>query len=104
MELNFDFSRAVMEDPDVWVFYDGYLILYLLQKFLFTALTLSCDVPGGIFTPTFAIGAVFGQLYVSVVIKILAFFQIFSFIQCKFRANSNLFKLGESTQSLEERL
>ena len=65
----------------MWVLYDGYLILYLIQKFLFTALTLSCAIPGGIFTPTFAIGAVFGQLYISVVIKVLAFFKMTSIIQ-----------------------
>ena len=33
-------------------------------------------VPGGIFTPTFAMGAVFGQIYVSYVIKICEFFGI----------------------------
>ena len=60
-----------MEDGSKWVLYDGYLIMFLAMKFVFTALTLSCNIPGGIFTPTFAIGAVFGQLYISIVIKIL---------------------------------
>lgn len=59
MNDRFAFNTTVMDDPNQWLFYDGYLILYLLQKFVFTALTLSCAIPGGIFTPTFAIGAVF---------------------------------------------
>lgn len=80
---NFDYNRAVMDNPDSWVFYDGFLFMYLVQKFVFTALTLSCDTPGGIFTPTFTFGAVFGQLYISIVIKILGFFQIPGYIQCK---------------------
>ena len=41
---------------------------------MFTALTLSCPVPGGIFTPTFALGAVLGQLYISQMLSILQFF------------------------------
>lgn len=49
-----------MDDPNKWGMYDGYLILFLIEKVAFTALTLSCPVPGGIFTPTFAIGAVLG--------------------------------------------
>jgi H+/Cl- antiporter ClcA len=65
-----------MDNENLWCLYDGFLILYIIQKFVFTALTLSCPIPGGIFTPTFAIGAVVGQLYVSVLIKILAFFQL----------------------------
>jgi len=52
--------------------YDTYLLLYIVQKFVFTACTLSCPIPGGIFTPTFTLGAVVGQLYVSVLIKVLA--------------------------------
>jgi H+/Cl- antiporter ClcA len=50
------------------------LLIYIIEKFIFTALTLSCPIPGGIFTPTFALGAVTGQLYVSVLIKIIQFF------------------------------
>ena len=50
------------------------MVLYIIQKFLFTALTLSCPIPGGIFTPTFALGAVVGQLYISVLMQILTFF------------------------------
>ena len=54
------FDYATMEDGNKWVLCNGFLIMFLLQKFVFTALTLSCPIPGGIFTPTFAIGAVFG--------------------------------------------
>ena len=49
-----------MEDGDRWLLYDGFLIMFLVQKFFFTAFTLSCPIPGGIFTPTFALGAVLG--------------------------------------------
>lgn len=63
-----------MEDGNKWVLCNGFLIMFLAQKFLFTALTLSCPVPGGIFTPTFALGAVLGQLYVDVMEQILMFF------------------------------
>ena len=54
------FDYATMEDGNKWVLCNGFLIMFLLQKFVFTALTLSCPIPGGIFTPSFAIGAVFG--------------------------------------------
>jgi H+/Cl- antiporter ClcA len=54
--------------------------MFLVMKFVFTALTLSCPIPGGIFTPTFAMGAVIGQIYVSVLIKILGFFELSSII------------------------
>ena len=73
-----------MEDGNKWVLYDGYIISFLIMKFVFTALTLSCPIPGGIFTPTFAMGAVIGQLYVSVLLKILAFFEMQDVIQCKY--------------------
>ena len=63
-----------MADPQLWVLCDGFMIIFLLQKFVFTALTLSCPVPGGIFTPTFALGAVLGQLYISQMLSILQFF------------------------------
>lgn len=53
--------------------YDGLLMLYIVQKFIFTIFTLSCPIPGGIFTPTFTIGAVFGQLYISLVLKAIVF-------------------------------
>ena len=49
-----------MEDGNKWVLYDGYIIMFLIMKFMFTAFTLSCPIPGGIFTPTFALGAVIG--------------------------------------------
>jgi H+/Cl- antiporter ClcA len=63
-----------MENVNAWMLFDGYLILYIIQKFIFTAMTLACPLPGGIFTPTFAIGAVFGQLYVSCLRKILLYY------------------------------
>jgi chloride channel 2 len=76
LEDNFKFGYEIMEDGDKWVLYQGYLIMYLLMKMLFTALTLSCPIPGGIFTPTFAMGAVIGQIYVNCVIAILGFFEM----------------------------
>ena len=63
--------------------YDGFMVMFLIQKFLFTAWILSCPTPGGIFTPTFCMGAVLGQLYVSCLIKFLEFFEMSSVIQCK---------------------
>jgi H+/Cl- antiporter ClcA len=60
LEQNFEFSFKMMEDGNKWVLYEGYIILFLILKILFTALTLSCPIPGGIFTPTFAMGAVIG--------------------------------------------
>lgn len=57
---SFDWSTRQMLNPNEWALYEGYLILFLIQKFFFTALTLSCHVPGGIFMPTFSIGSVFG--------------------------------------------
>lgn len=61
--------------------YDGFMVMFLIQKFLFTAWILSCPTPGGIFTPTFCMGAVLGQLYVSCLIKFLEFFEMSSVIQ-----------------------
>jgi len=81
LSANFGFNQEVMLDGNKWLLYDGYLVMFLIMKFVFTALTLSCPIPGGIFTPTFAIGAVLGQLYVSVLIKALAFFELSSVIQ-----------------------
>jgi H+/Cl- antiporter ClcA len=49
-----------MDFPDNWVHYEGFLIIFCIQKFIFTALTLSCPLPGGIFMPIFSLGAVFG--------------------------------------------
>lgn len=51
------------------------------MKLIFTAFTLSCAIPGGIFTPTFTAGAVFGQLYVSTLIRTLAFFGVNDYVQ-----------------------
>lgn len=56
----YDFSWATMEKDSTWILYENYLLQFIIQKFLFTGLTLSCGIPGGIFTPTFAIGAVVG--------------------------------------------
>ena len=75
------FDHETMHDPQLWVLCDGFMIIFLLQKFLFTALTLSCPVPGGIFTPTFALGAVLGQLYVSQVLSVLQFFGYEDFVE-----------------------
>lgn len=58
-------NTATMANPALWQRYDSYNILFIIMKFVITAITLSCGVPGGIFTPTFCMGAVFGQLYVS---------------------------------------
>jgi H+/Cl- antiporter ClcA len=71
----FELSRSVADHLHKWCLYDGYLVLFFIMKFLFTALTLSCPIPGGIFTPTFCMGAVFGQIYVSLLINVLGFFQ-----------------------------
>jgi H+/Cl- antiporter ClcA len=86
VEENFKFSYEIMENGDRWLLYDGYLIMYIVMKIFFTAFTLSCPIPGGIFTPTFAMGAVIGQLYVSIVLKILSFFEMQDVIQCKFKS------------------
>ena len=49
-----------MAELDEWCLYEVYLIIYFIMKFVFTALSMSCLVPGVIFTPTFTMGAVFG--------------------------------------------
>ena len=77
----FNFSWDIMENDDQWILYEGYLIMFIIMKFIFTGLTLSCAIPGGIFTPTFAIGAITGQLYISIVRKILLFFGIYNYIE-----------------------
>lgn len=75
-----------MLDPKKWSLFEGYLALYYIQKFIITGLTLSCQIPGGIFMPHITMGAVFGQLYVSIVIRIITFFggDGVNWIQCKF--------------------
>jgi len=78
---HFEFSYEIMEDDTQWVLYEGYMLMFLALKFVATAFTLSCPVPGGIFTPTFALGAVLGQLYVSSLRKVLLFFGITDYIQ-----------------------
>lgn len=77
----FPFSDEILEDDSQWVLYEGCMALFIVQKFIATAFTLSCQVPGGIFTPTFALGAVLGQLYVTTLRKILLFFGIKNYIQ-----------------------
>jgi len=77
----YSFSWATMENDKKWTLYEGYQIMFIIMKFLFTGLTLSCAIPGGIFTPTFALGAVVGQLYVSVLRKTLLFFGIYNYIE-----------------------
>lgn len=63
-----------MDDIHKWPLYEGYNILFFIMKFVFTALTLSCPIPGGIFTPTFCMGAVLGQIYAAFLFMILNFF------------------------------
>lgn len=69
---SFQLSRAQKEvfnrDPSEWGLSCSCMFLYILLKFYFTGLTLSCPVPGGIFTPTFTLGSVVGQLYINIVI------------------------------------
>lgn len=60
-----------MERVDEWELCEEYLLTYLVLKFLFTFLTLSCPVPSGIFGPTFTMGAVLGQLYCSWLLRTL---------------------------------
>lgn len=60
-----------MSDITKWQFQEHYMLLYIFEKLIFTFLTLSCPVPGGIFMPIFAIGAVSGQLYCSLLLRIL---------------------------------
>ena len=60
LDNRFSFNYTVMGDVTKWMMYDGFLAMYVAMKFVITAITLSCAIPGGIFTPTFAIGAVFG--------------------------------------------
>ena len=78
------FDLLCFTDDTQWVLYEGYMLMFLALKFVATAFTLSCPVPGGIFTPTFALGAVLGQLYVSSLRKVLLFFGITDYIQCKY--------------------
>lgn len=47
------------------------MIIYLVLKFIFTILSLSCSVPAGIFMPTFTMGIVAGQLYCSLILRML---------------------------------
>lgn len=66
IDENFEVSFEVLDNVNEWCLYEIYLVLFIVQKFFFTILTLSCAIPGGIFTPTFSMGAVLGQLYVSI--------------------------------------
>ena len=56
----FQYDRDVMDDISKWSLFDGFNIMFFIMKFAFTALTLSCPIPGGIFTPTLCMGAVLG--------------------------------------------
>lgn len=60
-----------MKDVHKWLFGENYMLLFIFEKFIFTVLTLSCPVPAGIFMPIFCLGAVCGQFYCSVLIRIL---------------------------------
>ena len=61
-----------MGDVEQWEYEENYMIIYVLLKFIFTILTVSMNVPSGIFTPTFVIGAVFGQLYCSLLLRTIS--------------------------------
>ena len=75
------------------------MVMFIVQKFIATAFTLSCPVPGGIFTPTFALGAVLGQLYVASLRRVLLFVGVKNYIQCKYRQFDSIrFDLGFYTQ------
>jgi chloride channel 2 len=39
------------------------LITYVILKFFFIILSVSCPIPNGLFAPVFALGAGFGRLY-----------------------------------------
>jgi H+/Cl- antiporter ClcA len=60
-----------MKDVSKWGFKEHYMIIYIVLKFIFTILSLSCSVPAGIFMPTFTMGIVAGQLYCSFLLRIL---------------------------------
>jgi H+/Cl- antiporter ClcA len=60
-----------MKEVNQWSFYEHYLIIYLIEKFIFTFLTLSLPIPAGITTPIYVIGAVIGQLYCSLLLRTL---------------------------------
>jgi H+/Cl- antiporter ClcA len=49
-----------MKDVNQWGFKEHYMIIYIVLKFIFTILSLSCSVPAGIFLPTFTMGIVAG--------------------------------------------
>ena len=79
--LIYENIKNPLQDSDSWRFYDKYLGLFIFLKILFTALTLSCPIPGGVYAPALATGAVIGQLYASVLIKVLSFYGIKNYIQ-----------------------
>ena len=54
------FDTDEMDDTVQWEYGENYMITFVLLKFVFTILSLTCNVPAGIFTPVFTIGAVFG--------------------------------------------
>jgi chloride channel 2 len=39
------------------------LIVYSVLKFLLTAISISCPIPCGVFTPVFTCGAIFGRFF-----------------------------------------
>jgi chloride channel 2 len=49
-----------LDDTERWQYGEQYMIMYIVLKFIFTFLSLSCNVPSGIFTPIYVLGAVFG--------------------------------------------
>lgn len=65
------FDTDEMDDTVQWEYGENYMITFVILKFIFTILSLTCNVPAGIFTPVFTIGAVFGQLYCSYLLRIM---------------------------------
>jgi hypothetical protein len=82
-------------EPSEWGLYASCMLVYIIEKFIFTALTLSCPVPGGIFTPSFALGAVLGQLYVQIVMGISTELGFDTLIKCKYLDNNSYFRLSQ---------
>ena len=54
-----DYEDTEWDSPSVGV----NLLIYSLLKFILTALSISCPIPCGIFTPVFTCGATIGRLF-----------------------------------------
>lgn len=62
---------------------EKYLFVYIILKLIFTILSVSCTIPYGIFTPSFTLGIVCGQLYCQTLIRILSWFDIKNVIKSR---------------------